>query len=71
MIIPPVADSHWDPPAFDLTELRVCHFDEQGQAWHPYAHLQLGTQEAIGEVERHSALSFRLVPIYVDVVAPS
>lgn len=28
--LPPAAATNGDPPAFDLTELRICHFDEQG-----------------------------------------
>lgn len=68
MTLPPVASSNRDPPAFDLTELGVRHFDEQGQAWHPYTQLQLGAQETISKVEHYSALSSCLTPIYIDIV---
>lgn len=66
--LPPVARSNRDSPAFDLAELGVGHIDEQGQPWHPYAHLQLGTQETISEVEHHPVLSSRLFPIYIYIV---
>lgn len=66
--IPPVASSNRDPPAFDLAELRVSHIDEQGQLRHPHAHLQLGTQEAVGKVEHHAGLSSCLFSIDIHIV---
>lgn len=66
--LPPVASTNRDPPAFDLAELRVGHLNEQGHAWHPYTHLQLGTQETISKAEYHSALSPCLIPADISIV---
>lgn len=66
--LPPVASSNWDPPAFNLAELRVSHIDEQGQLRHPHTHLQLGTQEAVGKVEHHAGLSSCLFSIDIHIV---
>lgn len=65
---PPVARANGDPPALNLAELGVGHVNEQGQAGNPDAHLQLSAQEAVGEVEHHSTLSSRLLPVDVDIV---
>lgn len=67
--LPPAARRNRDPPAFYLAELRVSHIDDQRQAGNPHAHLQLGAQETVGEVELHLTLSSCLLPIDVNIVA--
>lgn len=62
---PPASRSNRDPPALDLAELGVGHINHQGQARHPHTHLQLGTQEAIGEVEHELAPPSCLLPVHI------
>lgn len=66
--LPPAACCNRNPPAFYLAELGVGQIHHQGQAGHPYIHLQLGAQETVGEVEHHLALSSRLLPIDINRV---
>lgn len=68
-VLPLVPGTDWNPPALNLAEIRVGHIDEQGQAGHPHAHLQLSTQETVGEVEHHLALASRLLSIRIHVIA--
>lgn len=68
-VLPPVASCNGDPPAFNLVQLDVCHVHSQREARHPYAHLQLCTQETISKIDHHTEFPFCLFPIYVNVVA--
>ena len=65
---PSVSCANRDPPAFDLAELGVRHIDEQRQTGHPHTHLELRTQETVGEVQHHPALPSRLLPVDEHVV---
>lgn len=66
---PSVPSTDWDSPALDLVEIGIGHVDEQREAGHPHAHLQLCAQETVGEVEHHLTLSPGLFTVDVDVVA--
>lgn len=67
-VLPSVAHTNRNSPALYLAELRVGHVNEQGQARHPYTHLELSAQKTVGEVEHHPALSSCLLPINIHIV---
>lgn len=67
-VLPSITSTNGNPPAFNLAELWVGQVDDQGQAGHPHAHLQLGAQETVGKVEHHPLPSC-LLPVDIHIVA--
>lgn len=66
----PFAPCDRNSPGFDLTELWIRYLHMQGQSRHPYAHLQLCAQVAVGEVHHHPHSPTCLLAIDVHIIAP-
>lgn len=57
-------------PGFDLTELWIGYLHMQGDSRHPYAHLQLCAQVAVGEVHHHPHSSTCLLAVNIHRITP-
>lgn len=57
-------------PGFDLTELWIRYLHMQRDSRHPYAHLQLCAQVAVGEVHHHPHPSTCLLAINIHWITP-
>lgn len=68
--VPLTGGRRWNPPSFDLAQLRVRNLDLEGQPGDPHVELQLSTQVAIGEVHHHPHFALHLLAIDEDIVAP-
>lgn len=62
---PPVG-CHGDPPALDLTQLRIGDLNLQWQAGHPNGDLHLGSEVLVGEVDNRAHFALHLLPVHKD-----